>query len=143
MSQPPIWRKATDLAAMNAHSANTALAQLGIVFSAVGDDWLEATMPVDSRTHQPYGFLHGGASALLAESVGSMAANLAVDDAHVCMGLEINANHLRAKREGRVTARASAVHLGASTSVWQIDLRDEAGALICTSRLTMAVRRAH
>ncbi len=96
-------------------------------------------MPVDHRTHQPLGMLHGGASVVLAETLGSLAANMAVGPDSYCVGLEVNANHLRAKREGVVTGRCSPLHLGATTQVWQIEIRDERGRLLCTSRLTMAV----
>jgi len=129
-----------DVAALNALSADTVIAQLGIVFTAAGEDWLQATMPVDARTHQPYGILHGGASVVLAETVGSSAGNLCVDTAqHICVGLEINANHVRAKREGVVTATARALHLGRSTQIWDIRIEDEQGRLVCASRLTLAV----
>lgn len=129
-----------DVAALNALSADTVIAQLGIVFTAAGEDWLQATMPVDARTHQPYGILHGGASVVLAETVGSSAGNLCVDTAqHICVGLEINANHVRAKREGMVTATARALHLGRSTQIWDIRIEDEQGRLVCASRLTLAV----
>jgi len=129
-----------DVAALNALSADTVIAQLGIVFTAAGEDWLQATMPVDARTHQPYGILHGGASVVLAETVGSSAGNLCVDTAqHICVGLEINANHVRAKREGVVTATARALHLGRSTQIWDIRIEDEQDRLVCASRLTLAV----
>ena len=97
---PSVFRHAVSLDALNALSANTVISQLGIVFTAVGDDWLQATMPVDARTHQPYGILHGGASVVLAETLGSSAGNLCVPDDRICVGIEINANHLRAARDG-------------------------------------------
>ncbi len=127
------------LEGLNATSRNTLMAHLDIVYTAFGPDWLEATMPVDHRTHQPLGMLHGGASVVLAETLGSLAANMAVGPDSYCVGLEVNANHLRAKREGAVTGRCSPLHLGATTQVWQIEIRDERGRLLCTSRLTMAV----
>jgi len=137
---PAVFREPVVLEALNALSANTAIATLGIVFTAAGEDWLQATMPVDARTHQPYGILHGGASVLLAETVGSSAGNLCVDNrTQVCVGLEINANHVRAKREGVVTATARAVHVGRSTQIWDIRIEDEQQRLVCTSRLTLAV----
>ena len=135
----PIWRKPMSLEGLNASSRNTLMAHLDIVYSAFGPDWLEATMPVDHRTHQPLGMLHGGASVVLAETLGSLAANMAVGAESYCVGLEVNANHLRAKREGVVTGRCAPLHLGATTQVWQIEIRDERGRLLCTSRLTMAV----
>ncbi|MDR6993764.1 1,4-dihydroxy-2-naphthoyl-CoA hydrolase [Aeromonas salmonicida] len=135
----PIWRKPMSLEGLNASSHNTLMAHLDIIYTDVGPDWLEATMPVDHRTHQPLGMLHGGASVVLAETLGSLAANMAVGPDSYCVGLEVNANHLRAKREGVVTGRCSPLHLGARTQVWQIEIRDERGRLLCTSRLTMAV----
>lgn len=137
---PQIFRQAVNLAAMNAFAAGSMVDHLGIVFTAVGEDWLQATMPVDARTRQPYGLLHGGASVVLAETVGSSAGNLCVDNAtQMCVGLEINANHLRAVREGVVTATARAVHVGRSTQVWEIRIEDAAGKPVCISRLTLAV----
>jgi len=136
----PIWKQSTDLARINGWSTNTMMATLGIAFTAVGDDWLSATMPVDHRTHQPFGLLHGGASVVLAETVGSTAAMLALDpDIEVAVGLDINANHIRGVRSGLVTGTAKAVHLGRSTQVWEIRITNEEDYLVCLSRLTMAV----
>ena len=117
---------------------------LGIRFIEIGSDYLRATMPVNERTHQPFGLLHGGASVTLAETVGSVAAMLCVDEQFQCVGQEINANHLRGKATGTVTATARAFHLGARSHVWHIEIRDEEERLVCVSRLTMAVieRRA-
>jgi 1,4-dihydroxy-2-naphthoyl-CoA hydrolase len=113
---------------------------LDIRFTDIGDDWLRATMPVDPRTRQPFGLLHGGASVVLAETVGSTAAMLTLDPAtHLAVGLDINANHLRGVRDGRVTGTAKAAHLGRTTQVWEIRIEDAAGKLVCLSRLTMAV----
>ena len=113
---------------------------LDIRFTAIGDDWLRGTMPVDHRTHQPFGLLHGGASVVLAETVGSTAAMLALDPAiEVAVGLDINANHIRGVRSGLVTGTAKAVHLGRSTQVWEIRIVNEEDSLVCLSRLTMAV----
>ncbi|MEE7547860.1 hotdog fold thioesterase [Xanthomonas sp. Kuri4-1] len=140
-----IFREPVSLDSLNAASAETLIEHLGIVFTAVGDDWLRATMPVDARTRQPYGLLHGGASVVLAETLGSSAGNLCVDLAtHMCVGLEINANHLRAAHQGTVTGTARAVHVGRTTQVWDIAIDDEAGRRVCVSRLTLAVvaRRA-
>ena len=139
LSSQPIWRRPISLERLNASSSNTLMAHLDIIYTAFGPDWLEATMPVDHRTHQPLGMLHGGASVVLAETLGSLAANMAVGPDSYCVGLEVNANHLRAKREGVVTGRCTPLHLGATTQVWQIAIRDERSRLICTSRLTMAV----
>ena len=134
-----IWQRDFTLASLNAGSANTLVEHLGIEYTAFGDDYLQATMPVDSRTHQPMGLLHGGASVVLAETLGSVAGNLCVPRSHCCVGLDINANHLRAKRNGLVTGTAKPLHLGATTQVWQINLMDEKEHLLCTSRLTLAV----
>ncbi len=137
---PGVFRGPVSLQALNALSAGTVIERLGIVFTAVGEDWLQATMPVDARTHQPYGILHGGASVVLAETLGSSAGNLCVDSSErICVGLEINANHVRAKRDGRVTGTARALHVGRSTQLWDIRIEDEQGRLVCTSRLTLAV----
>ena len=113
---------------------------LGIRITGIGEDWLRGTMPVDARTHQPYGLLHGGASVALAETLGSTAAMLTLDPA-LCraVGLEINANHVRGVREGIVTGTAKALHLGRSTQVWEIRIEDEREKLVCVSRITMAV----
>lgn len=138
MSQ--VFRAPVDLQLVNELSRNTLIDHLGIVFTAAGDDWLQATMPVDARTKQPYGLLHGGASVVLAETLGSSAGNLCVDPSQqVCVGLEINANHLRAARSGVVTGTARALHVGRTTQVWEIRIEDEAGKPVCISRLTLAV----
>ncbi len=113
---------------------------LDIVFTAIGDDYLEGTMPVDERTTQPFGLLHGGASVVLAESLGSLAAQLTVDqEKQFCVGLDINANHIKAVRSGRVTGRAVAIHIGKKTQVWEIKIKNDSGGLVCISRLTVAV----
>ena len=113
---------------------------LDIVYTAIGDDYLEGTMPVDHRTKQPYGLLHGGASVVLAETLGSLAANLSVDTKKQhCVGLDINANHIKAVRTGRVKGRATAIHIGQKTQVWEIKITNEAGTLVNISRLTVAV----
>jgi 1,4-dihydroxy-2-naphthoyl-CoA hydrolase len=135
-----IWKRPVDLERINAWSRNTMMETLGIHFTEVGDDWIRGTMPVDHRTHQPFGLLHGGASVVLAETLGSSGALLTLDaDKEVAVGLDINANHLRGVREGTVTGTARALHLGRSTQVWEIRIENEAGALVCISRLTMAV----
>lgn len=134
-----IWKKETDLKKLNRSSVDTVITQLGIKYTEIGDNYLQGTMPVDVRTIQPYGLLHGGASVVLAETLGSVAANLAVDDDFVCVGTEINASHLRSVRTGIVTGTAKVVRLGRSAQVWQIDITDPRGYLICTSRLTVAV----
>lgn len=135
-----IWHAPLELVALNRLCADTAVSHLGIEFTAFGADWLEARMPVDGRTVQPFRLLHGGASVLLAESIGSCAANLCIDNAkHYSVGQEINANHLRAVREGFVIGRASPVYRGRGSQVWDIRIRDEQDRLVCISRLTMAV----
>ncbi len=134
------FRAPVSLDELNRLSRGTLIDHLGIVFTGAGEDWLQATMPVDERTRQPYGLLHGGASVVLAETLGSSAGNLCVDTAsQVCVGLEINANHLRAVREGTVTGTARAVHVGRTTQVWDIRIEDARGRPVCVSRLTLAV----
>ncbi len=119
---------------------NTMGEHLGMLFTEVGADYLKATMPVDHRTKQPYGLLHGGASVALAETLGSVGAALVVDhDQQICVGQEINANHLRSVRNGLVTGVAKPIHIGASSQVWEIKIYDEREKLVCISRLTVAV----
>jgi len=125
---------------VNNLSVNTMAAFLDIKFSEIGPNFLKATMPVSAKTHQPYGLLHGGASAVLAETVGSVASSLVIDNTkQICVGIEINCNHLRGKKDGIVTATAEPLHIGATTHVWDIKIRDEREKLICVSRLTVAV----
>jgi 1,4-dihydroxy-2-naphthoyl-CoA hydrolase len=133
------FQRPTSLDALNASSRNTAMDPLGIVFTELGPDYLRATMPVDARTHQPYGLLHGGASVLLAETLGSTAGMLSVGEGQGVVGIEINANHLRGVRSGMVTGTARALHVGRSTQVWDIRIEDERQRLVCVSRLTVAV----
>lgn len=136
-----IWNASDhDLEAITRAGQGCMPGHLGIVFTAIGDDWLEATMPVDARTHQPFGRLHGGASVALAETVASVAGSLVVNPAEkLVVGLEINANHLRPVRDGLVTARATAEALGRTTQVWTIRITEEKGKLVCLSRITLAV----
>lgn len=135
-----IWRQQPDLAALNEQSKNTIVELLDIRFEAFDDESLTASMVVDARTHQPYGLLHGGASVVLAETLGSMACYLCIDASRFyCVGLEVNANHLRGLRDGRVTAVARPLHQGRTTQVWDIRLSGEDGKLSCVSRLTMAI----
>lgn len=136
-----MFRRQLTLEQLNALSRNTLMEPLGIVFTEVGADYLRATMPVDARTHQPYGLLHGGASAALAETLGSTAAGLCVGEDEGVVGIEINANHLRGVREGVVTGTARPLHVGRSTQVWEMRIEDAAGELACISRLTLAVIR--
>ncbi|HLT43395.1 MAG TPA: hotdog fold thioesterase [Luteimonas sp.] len=134
-----MFRSDVGLDALNAMSRGTAMEPLGIVFTGIGEDWLRATMPVDARTRQPYGLLHGGASVLLAETLGSSAGGLCVPEGQGVVGIEINANHLRGVRDGSVTGTARPLHVGRSTQVWEIRIEDDAGRLVCISRLTLAV----
>lgn len=134
-----IWKKEFDLTSLNESSVNTLVEHLGIEYSHVDSESLSATMPVEARTHQPLGMLHGGASVVLAETLGSVAANMCVDDSRFCVGLDINANHIRAVRSGIVIGRAHPLHIGSTTQVWQIEITDERNRLVCTSRLTVAV----
>ncbi len=134
-----VFRREASLDALNAMSQGNAIAALGIEFTELGADFIRATMPVDGRTRQPYGLLHGGASVLLAETLGSSAGNLCVGEGEVCVGLEINANHLRAVRDGAVTGTARPLHIGRSTQVWEIRIEDGRGRLACVSRITLAV----
>lgn len=138
-SSPRPFRGHASLDALNARSRDTAMEALGIVFTEVGEDFVRGTMPVDGRTRQPYGLLHGGASVLLAETLGSSAGNLCVGPDEMCVGLEINANHLAAVREGQVTGTARPLHIGRRTQVWEIRIEDALGRLCCVSRLTLAV----
>ena len=134
------FRAPVSIDELNRLSRGSLIEHLGIVFTAAGEDWLQATLPVDPRTRQPYGLLHGGASVVLAETLGSSAGNLCLDTgAQMAVGLEINANHLRAVREGTVTGTARALHVGRSTQVWEIRIEDERGRAVCVSRLTLAV----
>lgn len=135
-----IWFSEPSIERVNAMSKGTLVEHLGIEITAIGEDFLRAKMPVDQRTVQPYGLLHGGASVALAETLGSIAALLCVNQAEkVCVGLEINANHVRSARSGYVTGTARPVHVGGTTQVWQTDIVDEQGRLVCVSRMTLAV----
>ena len=134
-----LWKKPTTLALITASSANTAVSHLGIEFTEVGDDFLRARVPVDERTRQPFGLLHGGVSVVLAETLGSVGAYHASPEGWLAVGLDINANHLRAARSGWVTGTARPVHIGKTTQVWQIDMVNDAGEPTCVSRITMAI----
>lgn len=134
-----IWKKEFTLESINKTKKNM-VKHLGIVFSAIGANYLEATMPVDERTHQPYGILHGGASVVLAETLGSLAGYLCLEDSkYIVVGQEINANHIRSVKNGFVTGKATPVHLGRSSQVWSIEIKNEDGKLVAISRLTLAV----
>lgn len=125
---------------VNAMSKNTLLEVLDIQVTELGDDYLKATMPVDKRTHQPMGLLHGGATAAFIESLGSIGSSLIVDiKKHGIVGVEINANHIRGVREGIVKGTAKIVHAGRKTHVWQVDVHNEENKLVCTGRLTVMI----
>ena len=135
-----IWFGNPSLDSLQLRGKGTMVEHLGIVITAIGDDHLEGTMPVDVRTIQPHGILHGGASVALAETLGSLAANMVIDQKKkYCVGLEINANHIRSVRKGLVKGKAFPVHIGNSTQVWSIEIKDEEEKLVCVSRITMAV----
>lgn len=141
-----LWKQTTDLDRLNAWISGTLVEHLGMVITDIGADYVRGTMPVDARTRQPFGLLHGGASVALAESLGSTAGNLCLGEGEIAVGLDINANHLRAVTSGLVTGTARPVHIGRSTQVWEIRIEDEQGRLACISRLTLAVvprRSAH
>jgi 1,4-dihydroxy-2-naphthoyl-CoA hydrolase len=135
-----IWRSLRTVEELNGNRQGTLIETLGILFIEIGADFVRGTMPVDVRTVQPYGLLHGGASVALAETLGSMGASMCVDaDEYQVVGQEINANHVRAARNGLVTGTARAVHLGGRTHVWSIEIVNDAQKLVCISRITMAV----
>ena len=134
-----IWKQPISVAVLSASSANTAVSHLGIEFLEVGDDFIRARVPVDARTIQPYGLLHGGVSVALAETLGSCGAAHAVPAGQRVVGLDINANHLKGTTSGWVTGITRPIHIGRSTQVWQIDLTNDAGELTCVARITMAV----
>ncbi len=136
----PIWKMPINHELLAGRSKDTFADYIGIQFTEIGDDYLKATLPVDHRTKQPLGLLNGGVSAALAETVASTAANYCVDQTVCyCVGLDINANHLRPAVSGFVTATAKPIHLGNKTQVWEIKIENEAGKLVCISRMTMAV----
>ena len=135
-----IWFKEPTTELLNKRGKNTLTTLIGIEVTKIGENFLEGTMPVDERTVQPLGLLHGGASCVLAESLGSIAANMVLDTSkEYAVGLEINANHLRSATSGTVTGVATAIHIGRKTQVWDIKIKNEEGKLVCISRLTMAV----
>jgi 1,4-dihydroxy-2-naphthoyl-CoA hydrolase len=136
---PSLWKQPITVQTLTDIHKDTAAEWLGIEFLEVGDDFIRARVPVDARTRQPYGILHGGVSVVLAETLGSCGAAYAAPEGHRAVGLDINANHLRATTSGWVTGIARPVHVGRTTQVWQIELQDEQGRLTCVSRITMAV----
>ncbi|HRH50913.1 MAG TPA: hotdog fold thioesterase [Panacibacter sp.] len=137
-----IWfNKAMTIADIEYLEKNNMAEHLGMRFTEIGNDFIKGTMPVDHRTRQPYGLLHGGASAALAETLGSLASAFVIDpDKYICVGIEINANHVRGVRSGSVTGTCTAIHIGATTHVWDIRIHDDANEkLVCISRLTVAI----
>ncbi len=134
-----IWNQDLSVDTLTAAHVDTSVAWLGIEFLEVGDDFIRARVPIDKRTRQPYGLLHGGVSVVLAETLGSCGAAYSVPEGYRCVGLDINANHLRGATAGWVTGITRPIHRGRSTQVWHIDLHNEAGELTCVSRITMAV----
>jgi uncharacterized protein (TIGR00369 family) len=138
-----VWHYPISVAELTRTSVDTAVSHLGIEFLEVGDDFITARVPVDARTRQPFGLLHGGVSVVLAETLGSMAANFACAPGHQAVGLDINANHLRAAKCGWVTGTTRPVHIGRTTQVWQIDMVNDAGEPTCVSRITMAVLQSN
>jgi len=134
-----IWKRPIDLVTVQSVNSHCAVEHLGIEFLEVGADFLRARVPVDARTRQPMGILHGGVSVVLAETLGSTGAAFAAEPGQRVVGLEVNANHLRSATTGWVTGTARPIHLGRSTQVWQIEMKDEQGRPTCISRLTMAV----
>jgi uncharacterized protein (TIGR00369 family) len=134
-----IWQKPISIEILTEASLHTASSHLGIEFVEVGDDFIVGRVPVDARTHQPFGLLHGGVSVVLAETLGSCGAAYSSPVGHQAVGLDINANHLRGVKSGWVIGTARPIHRGRTTQVWQIDLRNEAGEMVCISRLTVAI----
>lgn len=134
-----IWQKPISLEFLTENARNTAISHLGIEFIEIGDDFLRGRVPVDKRTVQPFGLLHGGVSVVLAETLGSVGAMYASPEGHRAVGLDINANHLRAATTGWVTGTARPIHRGRTTQVWQIEMADDAGNAVCISRITMAM----
>ena len=140
MESNSIWFNKNIVLADLVTTQETMGSHLGMQWVEIGNDYLKMSMPVDYRTKQPYGLLHGGASCALAETVGSVASALVIDPAKfICVGLEINANHVRGVRDGLVIATATRLHLGASTHVWDIKLHDQNNKLVCVSRLTVSI----
>ena len=137
-----IWKKPVSVEILTESHRQTAVPHLGIEFLEVGDDFIRARVPVDHRTHQPFGILHGGVSVVLAETLGSCGAAYSTPADQRAVGLDINANHIRSASSGWVTGVARPVHMGRSTHVWQIELADEQGRLTCVSRITMAILQA-
>jgi len=134
-----IWKKNISIELLTAAHVDTAVSLLGMEFLEVGDDFIRGRVPVDKRTRQPYGLLHGGVSVVLAETLGSCGAMYAAPEGYRAVGLDINANHLKGATSGWVTGITRPIHIGRTTSVWQIDMTNDAGEMTCVSRITMAI----
>jgi len=134
-----IWKKKFEIQELNAFSKDSIVSNMGIEFLEKGPDFISAAMPVDNRTKQPLGILHGGASVVLAETLGSVASYMTLADSSYSVGMEVNANHLKSVTKGRVTGVVKPVHLGKTTQVWDITIKNEEGKPVCISRLTMAI----
>ena len=134
-----IWKKEVSIKILTDSHINTAVEHLGIEFLEVGDDFIRARAPVDKRTQQPYGLIHGGVSVVLAETLGSCGAMYACPEGHRSVGLDINANHLKGAKSGWVTGITYPIHIGRTTQVWQIDMSNDAGEMTCVSRITLAI----
>lgn len=132
-----IWKKSLSLSQLNQLCQNSAVSHLGIEFTAQGENYLEATVPVDSRTTQPFGLLHGGVSATLAETLGSAAALLSAEEKQLPVGTELNISHLKAVKQGKATGRATPLHLGRESQVWNVEIRDETDRLCAVARLSV------
>jgi len=134
-----IWKQPVSIETLTEMHRQTAPDYLGIEFLEIGDDYIRGRVPVDTRTRQPYGILHGGVSVVLAETLGSCGAAFSCPPGYRAVGLDINANHLRSETSGWIVGTARPIHIGRTTHVWQIDLANEKGQLTCVSRLTMAI----
>ena len=134
-----LWEKTISLDEINSFTKNSIVEKTGICFTEIGDDFIKASMPVDERTKQPLGILHGGASVVLAETLGSMASYMTLDENHYCVGLEIKANHLKSVSKGLVIGMVMPVNLCKTNQLWDIIITDEDGQMICVSRLTMVI----
>jgi len=138
-----IWQQTFSLDDLNAMSKNTLVEHLNIQYCAKTNHSLSASMPVTSYTHQPFGMLHGGASVVLAETLASVCGNMCVDKKHYCVGIEINANHIKGKKQGVVIGTTEVIHLGKTTQIWQVDIKDEEQQLIATSRVTLLIKKMY
>jgi len=135
-----MWKQSATVGELNAMQQNSIASFLGIEFQDIGTDFIVATMPVNERTKQPFGILHGGASVVLSETLGSVAGVLCAEPGSVVVGLEVNANHLRSATDGEVTGVVRPLHIGRSTQVWETHISDQQGRKLCVSRLTVMVK---